>query len=196
LSSPDVASLFTPSLTNLMSLVANAGSEATIVIDGPSGAGKSTVADYLVAHWPSTAPAGEGAGVVQLVRLDDLYPGWGGLAQGADVARGILAARYRGQTASWQRYDWASAGLTTWHDVVPGAPLILEGCGALSEQAVTAAQVRLWVTVSEDVRRDRALSRGGEDFEAHWEEWDRQFNARVTAEEPTRFANMILVATE
>lgn len=188
---------FTPSLDEIVALIALAvaggpgAASPTVVIDGPSGAGKSTVADYLVANWPTAA----GARAVQLVRLDDIYPGWGALAAGAQVAQGILKARSLGDVSSWQRYDWASGALTTWHDVHPTAPLILEGCGALSERALPAAQVRLWVTVAENVRRQRALSRGGEDFESHWDEWDVQFAEHTARENPRRFANMILVAT-
>ena len=133
---------------------------------------------------------------MQLVRLDDIYPGWSGLAAGAQVAQGILKARSLSEVGSWQRYDWTSAALTTWHEIQPDVPLILEGCGALSERALTSANVRLWVTVAEDTRRQRALSRGGEDFESHWDEWDVQFAQHTARENPRRFANMILVATQ
>ncbi len=196
MSSLDVAKMFTPNLNGLLALVASFGTAATVVIDGPSGAGKSTVADYLVANWPTDAHATAESAAVQLVRLDDIYPGWSSLASGAAVAQGILKARSGGEVGSWQRYDWSSSALTTWHDVHPDAPLILEGCGALSEHAVSSADLRLWVTVDEGVRRERALSRGGEDFESHWDEWDVQFAAHTARENPRRFANMILVATQ
>lgn len=176
---------FTPSLTDLVARVAGAGENPTIVIDGPSGAGKSTVADFLVRHVTS----------VQLVRLDDIYPGWEGLEEASAVAERLLLARSRGEFASWQRYDWASASLSTWHDVDPLRPLVIEGCGALSAQAQESAQLRVWVTVNESIRRERALSRGGEDFEAHWESWDVQFVARIRRENPERFANIVLAAS-
>lgn len=185
--SPEVlgSTAFTPSLTDLVARVAGAGANPTIVIDGPSGAGKSTVADFLVRH----------VGSVQLVRLDDIYPGWEGLEEAAAVAERLLLARSRGELASWQKYDWASASLSTWHEVDPLRPLIIEGCGSLSKQAQESAQIRVWVTVDDMIRRERALSRGGEDFEAHWESWDEQFSARIRRENPERFANIILAAS-
>lgn len=195
MSSPDAptewASSFTPNLDDFLSMVDVSGSNPTVVIDGPSGAGKSTVADFLVAHWPE----GEGEGEpVQLVRLDDIYPGWTGLEAAATIAANILAARSRGQASSWQRYDWASATLTTWHEVDPHRPLIIEGCGSLGRQAQETADVRIWVSAAEGIRRDRALSRGGEDFESHWDAWDQQYAARMARENPKRFANIILAA--
>jgi len=190
---PAGASAFTPSLNEIVALIAEAGENPTIVIDGPSGAGKSTLADALLRLWPRQNSSAER---VQLVRLDDIYPGWEGLEAAATVAQHILSERTRGRSASWQRYDWARGELTTWHEVDPTRPLIVEGCGSLSTQAVEGAQIRIWVSVSEDVRKERALARGGEDFESHWDVWDQQFSARILRENPERFANMILAASE
>jgi len=190
---PAGASAFTPSLNEIVALIAEAGENPTIVIDGPSGAGKSTLADALLRLWPRQNSSAER---VQLVRLDDIYPGWEGLEAAATVAQHILSERTRGRSASWQRYDWARGELTTWHEVDPTRPLIVEGCGSLSTQAVEGAQIRIWASVSEDVRKERALARGGEDFESHWDVWDQQFSARILRENPERFANMILAASE
>ena len=50
-------------------------SNPVVVIDGRSGAGKSTLARLLVDTWPLP-------GLVQLVALDSIYPGWDGLSSG------------------------------------------------------------------------------------------------------------------
>jgi uridine kinase len=163
-----------------------------VVIDGPSGAGKSTVADILLALWP--VMPGRSEQDVQLVRLDDIYPGWDGLEAAATVVENILGERLRGRASAWQRFDWGSGERTTWHDVTPHQPLIIEGCGSLSQTAQDAAEIRVWVSVAEEIRKDRALSRGGEDFESHWDVWDQQFERRIRRENPARFANMILAA--
>ncbi|MDT5149916.1 MAG: hypothetical protein QOI01_1649, partial [Mycobacterium sp.] len=42
----------------------------TVLIDGRSGSGKSTLATQLCREWTDSV----------LVRLDDVYPGWDGLA--------------------------------------------------------------------------------------------------------------------
>ena len=61
-----------------------------VLVDGRSGAGKSTLAARLVAAWP---------GPVTLVSLDDLFPGWDGLAAGSDaVARDVLRRTEPGYT--------------------------------------------------------------------------------------------------
>ncbi|MEZ5188733.1 MAG: hypothetical protein R2723_09135 [Microbacterium sp.] len=49
-----------------------------VLIDGQSGAGKTTLAALLRDGW---------RGAVEVVALDDVYPGWDGLAAGADAAR-------------------------------------------------------------------------------------------------------------
>ena len=49
-----------------------AGATTVVVIDGPSGSGKSTFATRLA--------EATGAG---LLRLEDMYPGWDGLDEGA-----------------------------------------------------------------------------------------------------------------
>ena len=48
---------------------------AVLLIDGRSGSGKTELARAVVAGVPEA----------QLVRLDDLYPGWGGLEEGSRV---------------------------------------------------------------------------------------------------------------
>jgi uridine kinase len=49
---------------------------ALVLVDGPSGSGKSTLADALVRDGDPAALLPPGA---QLLRLDDVYPGWDGL---------------------------------------------------------------------------------------------------------------------
>lgn len=175
-------------------LVHSGVAHLTVVIDGPSGAGKSTVADILLAGWPVSDGLSNTA--VQLVRLDDLYPGWSGLEAGVVVAENILRERSLGRPASWQRFDWGRGELTTWHRVDPMRPLIIEGCGSLSQTAQDGAEVRVWVSVTNEIRKERALSRGGEDFESQWDVWDEQFERRVRRESPVRFANIILRANK
>ncbi len=186
-STPNWATAFTPELPHLLTRLESLGVNPTIVIDGPSGSGKSTVADFLVAQWPQGTP-------VQLVRLDDIYPGWEGLEAAATVVDEILLTRSQGRVAIWQKFDWHRGALTSWHEIDPGTPLIIEGCGALGLQARTHADLSVWVHADTAVRRERALARKGENFEEHWDSWDRQFDAFTTRMDPLRFANIILAA--
>ena len=55
----------------------------TIVIDGPSGAGKTWLANYLASAWPRNRR-------VEILHMDDVYPGWDGLVAGSQVVSDLL----------------------------------------------------------------------------------------------------------
>src|SRR4051794_36675475 len=81
-----------------------------VLIDGRSGAGKSTLAAEL-------APLLD----AQLVSLDDLYPGWGGLEAGSAA---VYETVLRDRDPGWTRWDWASAREAEWHPLDPDRPLV------------------------------------------------------------------------
>jgi uridine kinase len=168
-------------------LAGQSGAPVTVVIDGPSGSGKTTLAQLLAEAWPERAAV--------TFHLDDVYPGWEGLAAGSAISAHVLAHRAQGKPAHWQRYDWALGEHAEWNTVDPLRPLIVEGCGSLTEIAAECAQVRLWVEAPDDLRQQRALGRGGEDFEAHWGMWNQQFVDFVAHANPVGFATMTVRAT-
>ena len=131
-----------------------------VTIDGYSGSGKSTLAAAiarLVSDW-------------QVLHLDDWYPGWDGLAAGADIARRIAADLRGGRASSYEAWDWenGTTGATT---RVPLAPTIIEGCGAIE----AVADLAVWIAdPGEDERRHRALARDGQTYAPHWQRWADQ----------------------
>ena len=131
-----------------------------VTIDGYSGSGKSTLAaalTRLVNGW-------------QVLHLDDWYPGWDGLAAGADSARRIAADLRAGRASSYEAWDWenGATGATT---RVPLAPTIIEGCGAIE----AVADLAVWIAdPGEDERRHRALARDGQTYAPHWQRWADQ----------------------
>ena len=131
-----------------------------VTIDGYSGSGKSTLAAALarlVSDW-------------QVLHLDDWYPGWDGLAAGADIARRIAADLRAGRASSYEAWDWenGATGATT---RVPLAPTIIEGCGAIE----AVADLAVWIAdPGEDERRHRALARDGQTYAPHWQRWADQ----------------------
>lgn len=160
-----------------------------VLIDGPSGAGKSTLADALVAAWPGATPP-------TLVRMDDLYPGWDGLGAGArNVHDALLLPRSQGEVAGWRRYDWAAEAPGDWIQVDPERPLVVEGCGALLRANMPVSDVRVWITADDAVRKPRALARDKGSFDAHWDRWQRQFDAFLAAEYPLDIATIVLDGT-
>jgi uridine kinase len=161
-----------------------------ILIDGSSGTGKTTLADRLIAGWPGTvAPT--------LVRMDDIYSGWGGLdAASAHIRDELLRPRRSGTTARWQRHDWPADVPAEWHTVDRNAPLIVEGCGTLSRANAALADLRLWLTADDGVRKARALARDAGAFDAHWDDWQGQFDRFVERERPESHAELTIDATD
>ncbi|MEO6200160.1 MAG: ATP-binding protein [Cryobacterium sp.] len=176
-----------PALTVLRA-VAAAGPTAVVLIDGPSGAGKSTLADALVAAWP-------GPRSPTLVRLDDIYPGWQGLDAAIDqVTRFVLAPRFAGRPAAWQRYDWESGQPAEWHPVDPSRPLIVEGCGAMARAHAGLSDIRVWLAAEDALRKSRALARDGDVFRSHWDEWQAEWEVYRGRERPEHWATIRLGA--
>lgn len=146
------------------------GSRATgrriLAIDGPSGSGKSTLADAVVAAWPGGA---------DLVRLDDVYPGWHGLDRGsALVAAALVEPWLRGAVGRVPRWDWTAGAPGRPTAVRPGRDLVIEGCGAFAATAATHA-LRIWVHAGDAERKRAALARDGGAFDPYWEMWDAQW---------------------
>ena len=135
-----------------------------VTIDGYSGSGKSTLAAALARLLPGW----------QVLHLDDWYPGWDGLAQGAEVARRIAADLREGRASSYVTWDWEAnaSGLAV---EVPLAPTIIEGCGAWDADA----DLSVWIAdPGEAERRRRALARDGAAYAPHWQRWAMQDRGR------------------
>lgn len=136
----------------------------TLLIDGPSGAGKTTLANQI----------GQALGI-QVVHLDDFYPGWGGLAEGAlMVADDVLDPA----TPGYWRWDWEQNRRAEWVPLVPGSDLVVEGVGAVTEASIGRAKARgdvdtLRVIAAAETRRARALTRDP-GYAPWWDMWAEQ----------------------
>lgn len=150
-----------------------------MLIDGRSGSGKTELARAVVAGW-------HGEPAPQLLRLDDLYPGWDGLeAASAQVAEIV-------RTHRWRAWDWAHDRPGHWHDLDPTRPLVIEGVGALTRQSKPLAATSIWVSLDDDTRKARALARDGEAFAPHWDRWARQELALIARESPEQLADLVI----
>jgi uridine kinase len=163
---------------------------SVVLIDGPAGAGKSTLADVIVARCPGRLQP-------TLVRMDDLYPGWGGLAEGSvNLGTELLAPRRAGAPARWQRFNWTIGRLDEWTVVDGSVTLVVEGCGTLSRANAPLADLRIWLTADDRVRKDRALRRDNGGFDAHWDHWQAQFDDYLAGETPIEQADVVLDVTD
>ncbi|CAN5253034.1 AAA family ATPase [soil metagenome] len=147
-----------------------------ILIDGRSGSGKTELARSLVQLWPG----------YQLLRLDDLYPGWGGLDAGSAAVPGIL------RTHTWRSWDWDADAPGPWRDLDADRPLVVEGVGAISRASRPLAGAALWVELDAATRKHRALARDGDAFAAHWHDWAAQEERFIAREHPRDLADAVI----
>ena len=160
------------------------GRVTVVAVDGPSGSGKSTIAAALGAHLH--AP---------VVHVDDIYPGWDGLAEAVLlVTSQVLEPLARGEHAAYRRWDWMRS---RWGATVPVPPtdlLVLEGVGSSVRPAGDLAAVRVWVEADRDTRFARGMARDGETYRPHWERWARQ-EADLFAADGTRDRAHLVIDT-
>lgn len=147
-----------------------------VLIDGRSGSGKSTLGFALA--------AGLGA---QLVRLDDLYPGWDGLDAASEHVHDFVIGRSR-----WREWNWARAAAGTWHELDASRPLVIEGAGALSRANRSLASFGIWIEVDAATRKRRALARDGGAYAPHWDRWAAQEERFAAREHPRDLADVVL----
>ncbi|HEX6339149.1 MAG TPA: hypothetical protein VFZ85_19500 [Jiangellaceae bacterium] len=150
----------------------SAGSTRVVAIDGPAGSGKSTLAARLAG--PLDAPT---------VHMDDIYPGWDGLAAGPSrLLEWILEPLASGRVARYRRYDWEASRYADWVDVPDADTLIVEGCASGARSGAPYVSFLIWVQAPRDVRMRRGIERDGEVFRPHWEQWAAQEGVHFAAE--------------
>jgi hypothetical protein len=146
------------------------------LIDGRSGSGKSELATAIAAGWPE----------LQLVHLDDLYPGWDGLAHGSAMVAGVLT------TGRWRSWDWSADAPGPWRELDPSRPILVEGMGAISRASRSLADAALWIDLDAASRKARALARDGALYAPHWDRWAAQEDALIAQENPAALADEVV----
>jgi anthranilate synthase component 1/para-aminobenzoate synthetase len=139
-----------------------------IAVDGRSGAGKTTLAIELAARLREHHK-------VSLFHLEDVYPGWNGLAAGIErYVTTVLAPLSRGDAADWVSWDWEKHYDGPARTTLPAEIVIVEGVGAAAASARPMLDAVIWSESSDDDRRTRALARDGSTYEPFWDLWAAQ----------------------
>lgn len=178
-----------------------------VMIDGRSGAGKTALAERIATELGA-----------QTLHLDELYPGWEGLAAGSRAVTPAL------RTGRYRRYDWARGAFTETVELDTQRPLVVEGCGAVTAGNLLAAAGyaamlttggtpasdphtsdppaialhhgrrvwSIWVACPDAVRRRRALGRDGKMFAPYWGVWARQEEVHRRTESPLALVDEVL----
>jgi uridine kinase len=150
----------------------SAGSTRVVAIDGPGGSGKSTLAQRLATVL--AAP---------VLHMDDLYPGWHGLAAGAPLLHDqVLRPLAHGQPGRYRRYDWSLGAYAEWRSVPIVDVLVVEGCGSGSRIVMPYLAMLVWVEAARDVRFARGVERDGEASLPMWRDWAAQEDVVFAAE--------------
>ncbi|MDQ3628717.1 MAG: 4-amino-4-deoxy-L-arabinose transferase [Actinomycetota bacterium] len=168
-------------VTHIQGSPGRLGSSRLVCIDGRAGAGKSDYADELAGAWSAATSIAS-----TTLHMDDLYEGWGGLPEVAEVVSSMLMEPWNnGRDARPAAWDWGARrrGAPT---SLPLTPLvILEGVGSYARRYGDLVTTVIWLECPDPVRRSRALARDGAVFAPHWDRWARD-EVRVHTREDTR----------
>jgi hypothetical protein len=157
---------------------------AVVAIDGWSGSGKTHLAARL-------APALEAA----CVHLDDLVPGWHGLAESVTLlVDHIIEPWVRGEAVRWPGWDWdrdrPGPPVELPESSPPASVLVVEGCGAGAAAVRPWLSALLWVDADAEVRAERLRARRDWPIYERWlHVWTAQEETLRAADDPRPWAD-------
>ncbi|CAI3804782.1 aminodeoxychorismate synthase component I [Pseudarthrobacter sp. MM222] len=158
-----------------------------IAIDGRSGAGKTTLAIELAARLREHHK-------VSLFHLEDIYPGWNGLAAGIErYVSTVLQPLQHGNPAEWVSWDWNRHYDGETRTTQPAEIVLVEGVGAAAEAARPFLTAVIWADSPEQDRRSRAMQRDGASYEPYWDQWAAQEQEWLAADDVPAHADVRVV---
>jgi len=167
------------------------GRPAVIAVDGPAGSGKTSLAALLANR------LGDGEHDVPVVHMDDLFPGWDGLADAVPrLLEWVLGPLAGEGVARWRRYDWVAGGYAEWHEVPRSPVVVVEGVASGSRACAPHLALLVWVEASLDVRLARGLARDSDAFAPYWDRWAAQEQVHFTAERTRERADLRLATDD
>ena len=157
------------------------GATTVLAVDGPSGSGKTGFAGGLAVV--------TGADVLH---LEDIYPGWSGLAATPPLVRRVLDGIAVGEIGDVHRWDWDAAQDGPLLRVRPSPLLILDGVGSGAAILRPYLSFLIWVDAPDDVRKRRALDRDGDVYAPFWDTWAAQEAEHFSAEQTRIHADLAI----
>ncbi|TCK26887.1 uridine kinase family protein [Pseudonocardia endophytica] len=144
---------------DVVALVRSAGpgpaGNRLVGVDGYSGSGKSTLAGRLADRLG--AP---------LLTLEEITPGWDGLAAAIELARIAIAEPLaHGRDLRPPTWDWHAGAPGPVRSVAAAPVVVLEGCGAGSPVLAPTTSLLVWVDVPAGERERRLRAR--DDWEVY-----------------------------
>ncbi len=130
---------------------------------------------------------------MSLFHLEDVYPGWDGLAEGMEYfRRNIAEPLAAGRPAVWQAWDWVENRYADERRTEPADIIIFEGVGSSCAAVRSLLHAAVWVSAPAELRREQALARDGDTYAPHWERWAAQERSWA-AEDPAASRADIIV---
>lgn len=165
-----------------------------ILIDGKAASGKSQFAKELSElYFQSQKQA------ARVIQMDDLYPGWEGLAEGSVyLLTHILSPLSQGKSASWQIWNWqknergAQDEVNGRREFSGGTALIIEGCGSISRLSSALADITIWIEAAAEERKKRFNLRDAGRFDEYFGIWSAQEDEFYERENSKQLAQLIV----
>ena len=171
-----------------------AGRLPIVLIDGRAAAGKSLFAKELAELYFKTEKQ-----AARIVSMDDLYPGWEGLASGSIyLLTQILTPVSQARTANWQVWNWAKNkrgaedSVNGYREFSGGTALIVEGCGSISRLTSELADLTIWIEADLAVRKSRFNQRDSGKFDGYFATWSAQEDEFYEREKSRELAQLII----
>ncbi|MFC1436308.1 uridine kinase [Streptacidiphilus sp. N1-3] len=158
----------------ILRVAPTAGGTRLVALDGAGGSGKSTLAAEVAGRLDGC----------RVVHGDDFYrPMPERERERLDAEQGyhryfdwerlrdqVLVPLREDRTARYQLYDWTTGQLGAWHEVAPGAVVIVEGVYTARPELAPHYHVTAFVDTPRDVclRRVRARGENSEQWISRW----------------------------
>jgi uridine kinase len=165
-----------------------------VLIDGRAASGKSQFAkDLAEAFFQVDRQA------ARTIHMDDLYPGWNGLAEGSVyLLTNILLPLANSRSANWQVWNWrknhrgAEEPGNGRREFSGGTLLIVEGCGSISRLSYEHSDFQVWIDADDKDRKERFSLRDHGQFDEYFGIWSAQEDEFYEKEKSKQLAQLIV----